>query len=144
MAIEIFGFTPEQVYGEADVKETVDSRYGFSPRTAMQRLGQSARDHLWAHVWIDALFRQIHEQSPYLAVVEDVRYINEACQFHLHRQAHTIRIVCEDVPWSGDHPSEAEVDQIPAAWLLGEVRGSRQAGLEDLFEKVDALLAGVL
>jgi hypothetical protein len=137
MAQDLWGFTDEQVYGEADVKETIDPRWGISPRQAMQNLGQTARDHLGEKVWIDALFARVDSFGGF-SVIEDLRYCNEARVLY-RRGGYLWRLHCEDSISidKGVHPSEAEVDLIPVKHVAAELRSSRQQGLSHLFTLVD-------
>jgi hypothetical protein len=139
MAKDIFGFTDEQVYGEADVKETVDPRWGISPRQAMQKLGQAARDHLANCVWIShAFMRMGRKNEDGFYVIEDLRYRDEALMLR-NNGFDVWRLHCEDSisTDAGTHPSEAEVDLIPDDHVTAELRSSRQQGLTHLFGLVD-------
>jgi len=135
MAMDIWGFSPDQVFGKADVKEAIDPRWGISPRDAMKVLGQAARDHLWDSVWIDALVKQLPDR----VVIEDVRYQNEAALIQHELDGIVIRLVCTDSISTDDgtHPSEKEVSLIEPDV---EIVGSRAAGLPALFEQVDSYL----
>lgn len=80
-------FSDEQMYGSQEVKQTVDERWGFTPRYAMQQLGtEFGRDVLGEDHWIKhLLFRvkalsQIDPEHP--IVIEDVRFVNEADAIH--------------------------------------------------------------
>jgi len=78
IAKRTLGFTDEQVYGTQDQKEAVDARYGFSARWFLQRLGtEGCRAVLGEDVWTDACLRRINLDAPRLAVIEDVRFLNE-------------------------------------------------------------------
>ena len=104
----------------------------------MQRLGQSVRDHLGENTWTDlALDRSILGQ---LCVIEDVRYVNEARR--VAARGKLIRLHCEDSisTDAGSHPSEAEVDLIPASIVAYEIIGSRKTGLDDLFKQIDRVM----
>ena len=140
IAMDLWGFSPEQVYGEADVKETVDPRWGISPREAMQRLGQSARDHLSNDIWCKYALDNLSEGR---YVVDDVRYLNEA--YEIASRGFLLRLHCTDSisQDKGTHPSEAQVDLIPPGLVYAEIVGSREEGLEDLFSKVDEAVRGL-
>lgn len=142
MAIDIFGFSDEQVYGDAVVKETADPRWGVSPREVMQKLGSAGREHLGLDIWIKAALTQVNYPGFY--VIEDLRYRNEAKA--LHDLGHTVfRLHCPDrVSSAGnDHPSEAEVDMIPDDHVTAEVYSNRERGLDHLFREVEAALEKV-
>ena len=135
MAMDIWGFSHEQVFGEADVKETVDPRWGITPRQALQLLGQAARDHIDKDVWITAAIDRI--DAPGMWIIDDVRYRNEAKI--LSQIGNVLRLHCIDSisADAGTHPSEAEVDLIPEEHIFAEIRSSREQGLQHLFGLVD-------
>lgn len=142
MACDIWEFTEEQVFGDAEAKETIDSRWGITPREAMQKLGQAARDHIGDDVWIDALLDLIRVEPNRLWVIDDLRYRKEAKHI-VSVGGHVLRLHCEDSISidAGDHPSEAEVDLIPDEHIFVELRSSRRQGLEHLFGLVDDAIA---
>lgn len=79
IAQRTLGFSDEQMYGTQAQKEAPDPRYGFSPRWFLQRLGtEGIRAVLGADVWIDCLMGRITRERPKIAVVDDVRFANEA------------------------------------------------------------------
>lgn len=94
-ARDLFDFTSEQVFGATEVKNLVDHRYGFSPRSALQKIGTEVGRHIREDVWIDYTLRatrQILEgryytaemglgglaaQRPSGVAIHDVRFKNE-------------------------------------------------------------------
>lgn len=79
IAARALDFTHEQLYGTQEQKEAVDPRYGFSPRWFLQKLGtDGCRAVLGADLWVSTLLRRIRDEAPKYAVVEDVRFPNEA------------------------------------------------------------------
>lgn len=78
LAIEVFEFTEAQVFGSQADKETVDPRYGLSPRVFLQRLGVAARKIFGEDFWVRQCLERIMRESPKLAVIDDVRFVNEA------------------------------------------------------------------
>lgn len=69
----------EQVDGTQAQKETVDPRYGFTPRWFLQRLGtEGVRNVLGQDFWTHQLGAMIANDAPDVAVIEDVRFVNEA------------------------------------------------------------------
>lgn len=156
MARVLFSLTDEQVRGDAAVKERVDPRWGMSPRQILQRLGtECCRKHLGEDVWVRAMFARIEREEAlarvrraasyggtalafgHLWVVEDVRFLNEAEM--IAAVGEVWRLHCSDSisTDAGAHPSEAEVDLIPAAHVRAELRSSRARGLEHLFGLID-------
>jgi hypothetical protein len=141
MAMDIWGFSEEQVFGEADVKETIDPRWDITPRQAMQKLGQAARDHVADDIWIMTAID--HIDGPGLWIFDDVRYCNEAKV--LSQLGTVLRLHCADSisMGVGDHPSEAEVDLIPERQVI-DIYSSRASGLEHLFACVDAVVQNIV
>jgi hypothetical protein len=43
ITMDLFGLSHEQCYGSKEVKETIDPRYGKSPRQIMQEVGDKMR-----------------------------------------------------------------------------------------------------
>lgn len=72
-------FTDEQVYGTQEQKEAVDPRYGHSPRWFLQRIGtEGCRATFGEDFWTKQAIDTIYRQNPRLAVIEDMRFINES------------------------------------------------------------------
>lgn len=143
MAMGIWGFSEEQVFGEADIKEAPDPRTGIAPRWAMQKLGQAARDHLGVHIWTERALSRITGGG--IWVIEDVRYLNEAEAISQQQGGRVFRLHCSDSVSkdAGDHPSEREVDLIPKKYITAELVSSRKQGLAHLFSLVDQVMARV-
>ena len=61
-----------------DFKETVDPRYGVSPRQALQRAGQSAKVQFGPYIWVN-FWRQVYNElkDAHDVVVSDVRFDGE-------------------------------------------------------------------
>lgn len=125
MASDIWGWPLSLLQGSQADKERFDPRVGMSPRTAMIGLGHSARVCLEEDVWLKAALRQIRLDSPKLAVVQDVRYANEARAIALSplEKNYVIRLSCPNARTQVDPsaPSEKSVDEIPGELLVGEV-----------------------
>lgn len=86
-----FEFSDEQLFGTQEQKEDVDPRYNHSARWFMQRLGTEGirrvfGDRFWAReclrkITLDADAESLADMGhpgPYLAVIDDVRFISEA------------------------------------------------------------------
>jgi len=139
MAREIWEFSSDQLYGDAAVKERVDERWNMSPRTVMQRLGQSARQHLGPKVWINGLRLAINASHAQFVVVEDVRYENEAQAF-AEAGWSVVKIVnpMRESEADSNHPSEAQVDTAMYDYLV--------VNKMDLtfFEALDSVMTAVM
>lgn len=138
VAQDLFAFTDEQLYGTQAQKEAIDPRYDMSPRDALKCLGQSVRTRLGDHVWLEALMKSIREKEPKLAIIDDVRYVNEVT-YLTKAGAKVVKLVCPSRQDTGKHPSEREVDLVPVGLLSGIVTSEPTPGSEDLIEKFLAL-----
>lgn len=150
-------FSEEQLYGTQAQKEAIDPRYGFSCRTFLQKLGtEGCRAVLGDDVWTRACLRQITIDGPAIAVIDDVRFVNEADAIHRFRgtpdgdlsgfvwrlsppEDHEAQMRASGAGGSGPgaHASETE-------WRTAiadvEIR-PRQRGLDELFALVDAAMS---
>jgi hypothetical protein len=137
-------FTDEQVYGTQEQKETVDPRYGKSPRWFLQRIGtEGCRATFGEDFWTKQTMDMIYRQNPRLAVIDDMRFVNEANAVLDWNRGFVWRLhpVCDVVSTeraiaAGSHTSEGE-------WL--QVDASREfkpatRGVELLLKMVDSAL----
>lgn len=141
MGRAIWGWSDEQLWGPQAVRDIVSTRWGMSPRRSLQLLGTDAmRNVLGDHVWVRYLLERLDAEQPELAVVDDVRFIDEARRMY-NAGARVVRLTNLNHPALGKdaHASEAEVERIPRALLAGEVRASTA---EQVLEQFDALSAG--
>jgi hypothetical protein len=155
----LYDFSDEQVYGTQEQKETVDPRWGITPREGMIRIGDGGRNTLGKKIWIDACFNNIHEDHYARAtkplgnnemrcygayVIEDMRYPNEAEALFYHRHFHgaVIKLVCPDSVSTAftDAPSERSVDEVPDMFLRAVITSMRSPGSIDLKRKVDDVM----
>lgn len=149
LAKHLLDLSDEQVYGSQEAKETVDERYGITPRLFMQRLGNGAREFLWKSVWVDAALERICADHAMglgtLFVIDDCRYLNEVEILAASEKvdACVIKLVCPDAMTSADpnHPSEAEVDTVPLRLISHTVTSARSPGSVDLKAKIDEALS---
>lgn len=74
----IFRFTDEQVNGK--LKETIDERWGFTPRAALQLLGTEVCRHIREDVWVKSAELRVKGlvAAGRHVVLTDVRFLNEA------------------------------------------------------------------
>lgn len=102
-AQRMFGFTDAQLYTGAG-KNSLDLRWGVTPRDVLQRLGVGAREIFGEDFWVKRLLMDLPPQ----VVVADVRFPNEA-QAIKDRGGRVIRIERGPrVP--ADHISETALD----------------------------------
>lgn len=143
----LFDFTDEQVFGSQAQKETIDSRYGISPRTAMIRLGDGAREILWKRIWIDTCFKQIEQSGVKLSVIEDVRYPNEAEWINGVPSGYVVKLVCPDSDSSPEYanaPSEIGVDQCNPSHIYETIVSRKSPGSIDLKRQIDLVMRCII
>jgi hypothetical protein len=147
---QVFGFSEAQLWGAQADKEAIDSRYGFSPRWLLQRLGtEGLRDQFGEDVHLRALLHGLQREAaaaPILTVVDDVRFPNDARFIAAggpdHRGA-VLKIVTTDVPplaHSG-HASENAIDEVAAEHIAATVVCTRGQGVEFMLAQVSRALA---
>jgi adenylate kinase family enzyme len=79
---QAFDLTKDQVWGSQRIKETVDPRYGVSPRWLLQRIGtEGIRNTLGSDFWWELCMQQILADEPRIAVIDDFRFENEVNGF---------------------------------------------------------------
>lgn len=136
-----FALEPEQVYGTQSNKDWVDERYGVSGRWLLKRIGtEGIRAVLGADFWWTYALDTIAQDAPALAVIDDVRFINEA--EGIQRSGGFVWRL-DPVPGRpqkvADHASEQE-------WLQAshDVRIAPNAlGLDGLYRELDAAMVGL-
>ena len=137
MAMEMFGFSREQLWGDSDKRDQEDPRYGFSPRYVLQKMATDFGRNLFQDVWvnttkatIDKLNSTVSIYSPYKGVsvtytpqkyeniktdkniiITDCRFINE--MNFIKKQNWSIYRVKRDSEKNLDHISETDLDNVP-------------------------------
>lgn len=141
IGVGIFGLTPDQVFGSKEAKETVDDRYGKTPREILQVAGMAMRD-ICPNIWVDKALSTIESFGGYTDsmsfVVSDVRFLNEV-EALKQRGAKIWRIKRAGSGARGGvayHPSEMELANYPDVDLEIDNNGT----LEQLGETIDSLL----
>ena len=113
-----FDLLPEQVYGTQEQKNAIDPRYNVSPRWLLRRIGtQGVREVFGADFWVEQTLSFIREDAPIVAVIDDVRFINESeslKNFH----GKVIKLVNENAPRVTGHQSEEEWDKAPHDYYI--------------------------
>lgn len=95
-------------WGTQAEKETKNEAVGFSGRNLMNRIGQGVRDAWGADFWVQDVLRQIARESPDVAVISDVRYVNEAELIGALGPVWRISKKSRATSTDGSHPSESE------------------------------------
>jgi hypothetical protein len=139
----------KHLYGTTAEKEEILDELGISGGQFMQRLGEGARQEIDSLVWCRAAVNDIlkrHAKNPAqdLFIVDDCRYVNESefLMSHDKIMGHVIKLVCPDAVSTRDpnHPSEAQVDQVPPQFISQTIISKKSAESRDLKEKVDAAI----
>jgi len=114
------GFTDEQLWGATESKEAVDERYGYSPRWFMQHIGtEGVRRVFGPDIWWKTILDQIAEERPLIAVISDVRFVNEA-KAVMRNPGYVWRVENPKNPSTADatHQSESEWKRCPYSLKL--------------------------
>ena len=103
----IYDMTWEQVTSE---RETVDPRYGLTPRFIMQRLGTEVARYIYPETWIAALRRDMGDCDEVgKFVIDDLRFENEAAAVRLWGGV-VAEVRRGGVEYDGGHSSEVGIE----------------------------------
>lgn len=147
LCADIFLWDDEHING--DYKETVDERWGISPRKAQQLVGTELfREALPGHsrsfnsitgpdVWVRRFGLWYHGQD---VVIPDVRFPNEADVIKA-MGGHIVRIERPGACTTDPHPSELMMDSIKADYTLTNDGGidGLQWDMKMLYQKIKGL-----
>lgn len=135
---------------EGDLKEVIDSRWGISPRQAMQYLGtEVGREALPNHfptfksvigsgIWIRR-FKYWYEKDPTRKVIiPDVRFLNEAKTIK-DLGGKIIKIVRPSETKKDNHISEKEIDLIVSDYLV-----FNDGSIENFLSKIKIYFDGII
>lgn len=137
----LFGLTHEQCYGPKEVKETVDPRYGMSPREIMQKVGDGMRK-IYPSIWIDTVFYstipELEKEGYSNFVISDVRYPNEGDRLKEIEGAFVVRVDRDagGTEIGADHPSETSMDNYHDWDFIIKNNGT----LEEYYDNIDQVL----
>lgn len=146
-AIAMFGFTEKQMWGSAEDKETVDPRWGISPRRMLQLMGTELfqfdiQKHLkdgefkvGREVWVKAfkIWYQNEKVKPRITfnvVIADMRFIHEEKAIR-EMDGEIWRVSRPSLIDIDEHASEKEQDSIVADKTV-----INDGTLEELYEKI--------
>lgn len=145
-----FDLSDEQLYGTQAQKEAVDPRYNVSARWLMTHIGtEGIRTTLGEDFWAEHLVRTLQTNRSNIAVIDDVRFVNESrvirAMFNFDRFDHSQGSVLNDaIIWRLEAPwRESAADpthQSEAEWLRAEYDyaiAPLGPSLDDLYRLVD-------
>lgn len=161
IAMQLYGLTWDQCFGDGPMKETVDPRWDLSPREILQRLGtevaRSIHPDTWVRHTLDGVraaadgrgyswrdevnhrFETYPGPVPHVRwAITDVRFPNEAA---LIRAAGGLiwKVVRPNLALPVDeHPSETSVDLVEADAVI-----VNDGTLDALTARVDVAMSGV-
>lgn len=131
-----FELTADQVYGTQEQKSTIDPRYNVSPRWLMRRIGTEGCQQVFGKdFWVQQVMAFITEDTPHIAVIEDVRFIREA-ELLQDYGAKIIKLVNRSRPRVSGHRSEEEWDLAPYDFVIQH----DGTNLNTLLDEVDKVL----
>ena len=161
-AMDIWDLSFEQVYGADDLRESVDPRWGVSPRFIMQQFGTEVGRSVHKDTWVRKTLRLIedaHQGHPVIlpdfverrfreyvlsaeeaAVwsIPDARFPDEAEAIRAAGGV-VIKVVRPSIVSNDTHTSETRVDQVRADYLI-----VNDGTLDDLRAKVAVVASKVL
>ena len=137
-------FTDEQVFGTQAQKETIDPRYGFTPRWFLQRLGtEGCRKTFGEDFWVKQTMQIIYADKQPIAVIDDARFLSEADAVHNfaladihHSSFWRLESPGRETSDPGTHASEREWMDVTYDMLLKPTA----RGLDELFALVDGCM----
>ncbi len=136
----LFDLSYEQCYGSKEIKETIDPRWGMSPREILQKVGEGMRK-IYPDIWVDTVFYTTipdHQKDGYdFFVISDVRYPNEGDK--VHKEDGTLIKVLRaagGVEVGADHSSETAMKDYTNFDFIIDNNGS----FEEYFETLDKLM----
>jgi lambda repressor-like predicted transcriptional regulator len=142
-AMSIFDLSHEQCFGSQEIKETVDPRYGKSPRQLLQELGVKMRE-IFPDIWVAKVFLEtiprLQEQGYEGFAVSDVRFPNEADWIRKYGGI-VVRVTRagSGTTVGADHASETSLKD-----YVCDVEISNNGTFEEYFEKLDRMTEEVL
>jgi hypothetical protein len=139
----LFGLSYEQCYGPKEVKETIDPRYGLTPREIMQGVGEKMRE-IFPDIWVDTVFNatipELEKQGYDCVVISDVRYPNEGDK--VRSEGGVLVKVLRDaggVSVGAGHSSETSMRNYADFDFIID----NNATFEEYYEKLDKLMEAV-
>lgn len=140
IAMELFGLSYEQCYGAQGIKETIDPRYGLTPREILQSIGEKMRE-IYPSIWVDTVFNttmvELQAAGYDCFVISDVRYPNEADRVH-DKGGVVVKITRKGsgVTVGAKHSSETSMQDYKEFDYVIE----NDSTLEEYFQKIDQVM----
>jgi hypothetical protein len=130
----IFHLSHEQLYG--DLKETIDSYWGVTPRFILQKVGTECMRNIYdKDIWVKSMGALISRDRSINYIVPDVRFFNEVCAIRAW-EGKLLRVERPGAEAKGGiqcHASETELASY-SGWDYTIFNDSTR---EDFYRKVD-------
>lgn len=149
MVRRAFDLTHEQCHGTQEQKEAVDPRYNHSARWLLQRIGtEGCRATFGEDFWTKQCLDMIVRQNQRLAVIEDLRFLNEAEAVNFDPRVngfvwriHPVddAVAAAQAASAGSHASEEEWRRLEASLEIQPA----ERGIPQLLELVDRAMMAV-
>lgn len=148
-AMHLFDFSHDQVFGTQEQKETVDERWGVSPREVLQVMGTEMFQYdVHKHMpnlkvperkfWVELFHKWYvsNSRAHFPTVVADVRFQHEVDKIH-ELGGEVWKIVRPSKKSNDQHVSEQEINKIiDYDWLI-----ENNSTLDELYQKVGTRLS---
>lgn len=133
----MFHLETEQM-NDPRLKETIDERWGLSPRQMMQKVGTDmVRNMLGNDFWVKHMQTQHHTADDRI-VISDVRFKNEA-EWIKNKGGYLVRIIDNSLH-NDPHPSETEQLSIQEDILVE----NKKDGLEEFYRYIETIIKDIL
>lgn len=141
----LFDMTNDQLE-DHKLKETVDDRWGVTPRQIMQFMGTEVMQfklsellpHLDRTFWIQKFINSMRDVKEHNIVISDLRFVHEHEQLK-HAYGKSVFVIMVERPLSNDikdmHSSEQELKQLKPDFTI-----TNDSSLEELYKKVDVII----
>lgn len=133
---ELYGFSHEQCHGA--LKDTVDPRWGFTPRFAFQRMGTEVARTIHADTWVNYTLEKMRDG---ITFIPDVRFPNEAAAI---RKAGGIIIGVQNYRVDAAVVEHSSEDSARALIETAEIRFPNHATIDALKYTVTTLFTHML
>jgi hypothetical protein len=110
----MFDLTDAQIHTQ-EGKETVDVRYGITPREILQKVGTDWFRSVYPNIWVNRLITKLQQRTADDFVVTDIRFPNEvdAIKSIGGIIVRIVRTEGGDIGTFAAHASETALDNIP-------------------------------
>lgn len=135
MCVELFGLTPQQVYGTDEDKNS-ETDYDMTSREFLQYFGTDVMRKIKDDVWVQYTINTIKQEGPLIAIIPDVRFPNEVSQ--IKKAGGTVIRLTRDV-FNDDHSCEKALDKDVFDWSEFDYVIENESTVSDLLTKIETL-----